>query len=261
VKESGVDDWKFVTIDDAITINKRMLLRQSTKYGYFWKGVDPFAQSPFIFYERPVPEMDGFSLVLTTPVFAADGSYRMDNGIMTNPDGTLAGGPQAQASEMIYSLPNGLQGYFIGGAANQIRVDAFPFIVLDPRRGGVDAQSAKTGFRLGPQSEQRLLTPASCMGCHMDGMNRAVDDMDKFINANPTKFDANTVARVKQLYMGVAGVRKVVEEDRAIYSKAMSAITDHMIVGMTDKTVYYEPIQYLFEIAQIIFNYVPTASN
>jgi len=260
-KESGVDDWKFVTVDDAITINKRMLLRQSSKYGYFWKGVDPFGQSPWIFYDRPIPEMDGFSLVKTTPVFATDGSYRMDNGLSVNADGTLAGGPQAQASEMIFSLPNGLQGYFIGGAANQIRVDAFPFIVWDPRRGGTNAQAAKSGFRSGPFSELRLVTPASCMGCHLDGMNRAVDDMDLYINANPTKFDAKTVARVRQLYMGLNGVRKVVEEDRAIYSKAMSAITDKMIVGMADKTVYYEPIMYLFENAQTIFNYVPTASN
>ena len=261
VKQTGVDDWKFMTVDDAITINKRMLLRQSTKYGYFWKGVDPFAQSPFIFYDRPVPEMEGFSLVKTTPVFDANGGYRMDNGLSTNPDGTLVGGPQAQASEMIYSLPNGLQGYFIGGAVNQIRVDAFPFIVFDPRRGGVTAQSAKSGFRIGPNSELRLLTPASCMSCHMDGMNRATDDMDTYLQANPTKFDANTVARIRQLYMGNEGVRKIIEEDRAIYSKAMNAITDEMIVGMADKTVYYEPIQYLFESAQIIFNYTPTASN
>jgi hypothetical protein len=261
VKETGVDDWKFVTVDDAITINKRMLLRQSTKFGYFWKGVDPFGQSPFIFYDRPIPEMDGFSLVKTTPVFAADGSYRMDNGISTNSDGTLVGGPQAQASEMIYSLPNGLQGYFIGGAANQIRVDAFPFIVFDPRRGGTSAQAAKSGFRLGASAELRLLTPASCMGCHMDGMNRTVDDMDQFLNANPTKFDAKTVARARQLYMGLSGVRKVVEDDRAVYAKAMNTITNQMIVGMTDKTVYYEPIMYMFEIAQTIFNYTPTASN
>jgi len=164
-------------------------------------------------------------------------------------------------SSDLFSLANGLQGYFIGGAANQIRVDAFPFIVYDPRRGGTDAKSAKSGFRTGPWSELRLITPASCMSCHMDGMNRAVDDMDGYIKANPTKFDAKTVARVKQLYMGLDGVRKVVEDDRAIYSKAMSQIANQMIVGMTDNTIYYEPIQYLFESAQTIFNYVPTASN
>ena len=261
VKEDKVDDWKFVTVDDAITINKRMLLRQDTPYGYFWKGVDPFAQSPFIFYDRPIPEMDSFSLVKTTPIFGADGSYRMDNGIETDANGNLVGGVQAQASEMIYSLPNGLQGYFIGGGLNQIRVDAFPFIVIDPRRGGVDMNSAVNGLRFGPGSDLRLLTPASCMSCHMDGMNRAVDDMDTYLNANPTKFDAATVARVRQLYFGMDGVRKQVEIDRDHYMKALRQILDPMIVGMTDKTVYFEPIMYLFESAQTIFNYQPSASN
>jgi hypothetical protein len=261
VKENMVDDWKFVTVDDAITINHRMLLRQDTPFGYFWKGVDPFAQSPFIFYDRPIPEMDSFSLVKTTPVFGADGSYRMDNGIETDANGNLVGGVQAQASEMIFSLPNGMQGYFIGGGLNQIRVDAFPFIVFDPRRGGVDANSAVSGFRIGPGADLRLLTPASCMSCHMDGMNRTVDDMDTYINANPTKFDAATVARVRQLYFGNDGVKKQIEIDRDHYMKALQQILDNMIVGTTDKTVYFEPIEYLFESAQTIFDYQPSASN
>jgi hypothetical protein len=256
VPQLGIDSWQFNTVDDAITINKRMLLRTDIPAGYFWKGVDPFAQSPFIFYDRPIPEMDGFSLVKTTPVFAEDGSYRMDNGLSLDANGNLVGGPQAQASEMIFSLPNGLQGYFIGGAANQIRVDAFPFIVTDPRRGGV--RNGAFGFGGSPE---RLLTPASCMACHMDGMNRTNDDMQPFIKENPSKFDAATLARVNQLYPGVEGVRKNVEADREIYTKAMLQIREAMIVGIDDKSLYYEPIAYLFESAQLIFNYMPTASN
>lgn len=256
VQQKGIDTWKFVTVDDAITINKRMLLRTDIPSGYFWKGVDPFAQSPFIFYDRPVPEMDGFSLVKTTPVFDKDGTYRMDVGISEDANGNLVGGPQAQASEMIFSLPNGLQGYFIGGANNQIRVDAFPFIVVDPRRGGV--RNGAFGFGGSPE---RLLTPASCMACHMDGMNRTVDDMEHYTNANPGKFDAATMARVKQLYAGNAGVRAAVEKDREIYGKAMTQVRDAMIVGIDDKSLYFEPVEYLYECAQAIFNYVPTASN
>jgi hypothetical protein len=256
VPQKGIESWKFNTVDDAITINKRMLLRTDIPNGYFWKGVDPFAQSPFIFYDRPVPEMDGFSLVKTTPVFAEDGSYRMDLGLTLDANGNLAGGPQAQASEMIFSLPNGLQGYFIGGANNQIRVDAFPFIVTDPRRGGV-----RSGVFAFGGSPERLLTPASCMACHMDGMNRTGDDMEHFMNANPNKFDAATTARVKQLYAGNAKVRENVERDREIYTKAMTQIRDVMIVGIDDKSLYFEPIEYLYECAQAIFNYMPTASN
>jgi hypothetical protein len=201
----------------------------------------------------------GFSLVLTTPVFDENGNYGLNYGMKTDANGHLVGGPQAQASEMIFSLPNGLQGYMIGGAANQIRVDAFPFIVVDPRRGGIAARPS--GFRFGPEAEQRLLIPASCMGCHVDGMNRANDDMIPYIQANPTKFDANTLARVNQLYPGRDAMRMQIETDRIAYGKSMQAIREAMIVGMDDKSLYFEPIMFLFQSAQDIFSYKPTASN
>ena len=114
---------------------------------------------------------------------------------------------------------------------------------------------------MGPGSDERLLTPASCMACHMDGMNRTVDDMDKFMTDNPGKFDAATTARMKQLYAGNKGVHDIIERDREIYAKAMTQVRDAMIVGIDDKSVYFEPIEYMFESAQAIFNYMPTASN
>ena len=42
-------------------------------------------------------------------------------------------GPQQSAEEVIFTLPNGLQGYVLFGAWNQRRVDAFTNIVRDPR--------------------------------------------------------------------------------------------------------------------------------
>jgi hypothetical protein len=257
--KKGVASWNFVAVDDAITINKRLLLRAPIRDGYFWKGVDPFAQAPFIFYERPVPEMDQFSLVKTTPVFDSMGNYSESYGITTDTNGALVGGPQAQASEMIFSLPNGLQGYMIGGAANQIRVDAFPFIVVDPRRGGALADDVP--FRFGAGSSLRLLTPASCMSCHVDGMNRTSDNMRPFVDANPGKFDAATVEQVKALYPGTEWVRTTIEQDRDPFIKAMAQIRGGMIVGIEDKSLYVEPIMYLFENAQLLFDYTPTASN
>jgi hypothetical protein len=46
---------------------------------------------------------------------------------------TGADGPQQSAEELIFSLPNGLQGYVLLGTWNQRRVDAFTNIVRDPR--------------------------------------------------------------------------------------------------------------------------------
>lgn len=258
VESTGIESWKWVTVDDAITINKRMLLRSKTPTGFFWKGVDPFAQSKFIFYERPIPEFDVLSLVKTTPIIA-NGTYDMASGLTLDANGKLAGGPQAQASEMIFSLPNGLQAYFIGGAANQIRIDAFPFIVVDPRRGG--PLLGQSFFRTGPGSDQRLLTPASCMSCHFDGLNRTVNDMHAHLAAEPDKFDTATLSKVKALYPTTEEVRTIIEADRAVFGAAMRTIREEMIVGMSDKTIYREPIELLFESAQTLFHYQPTASN
>jgi hypothetical protein len=99
------------------------------------------------------------------------------------------------------------------------------------------------------------------MACHFDGLNRAVNDMHAHLAAEPDKFDAATLKRVKELYPSTEELRRIIDDDRAVFGKAMKTIRDEMIVGMTDKTVYREPIELLFESAQTLFNYKPTASN
>jgi hypothetical protein len=69
------------------------------------------------------------------------------------------------------------------------------------------------------------------------------------------------VAKVRKLYPGTEAMRKQIESDRDIFGKAMTQIREAMIVGMTDKSLYVEPIMFLFLSAQDIFNYQPTASN
>jgi hypothetical protein len=99
------------------------------------------------------------------------------------------------------------------------------------------------------------------MACHFDGLNRTVNDMHAHLEAEPNKFDAATLKKVKELYPTTDELRKVIDDDRAVFGRAMKTIRENMIVGMTDKTVYREPIELLFESAQTLFSYKPTASN
>jgi hypothetical protein len=115
-----------------------------------------------------------------------------------------------------------------------------------------------------------LLNGASCMSCHVEGMNRAPDDMRPYIDANPTGqwtelTNADGVvatrAEVERLYPGTEVMGSVIEADRDFFMAAMTKIQNEMIVGTTDKNLYVEPIVYLFESAQQLYGYKNTISN
>jgi hypothetical protein len=96
-------------------------------------------------------------------------------------------GPQQSAEEVIWSLPNELQGYALFGAWNQRRVDAFTNIVRDPRlqRYVADDTNANlSGFGTdGAVADHRLNNASSCIGCHTDGLNRADDNLRDWLDA------------------------------------------------------------------------------
>jgi cytochrome c553 len=274
----GIDSFQYMTVDNAITLNKRMLMRAPISTGYFWKSTDPFAGTTFVWYERPVPELDqsgGPDMLKTTPLSIGGtglGGYSFSGQITLNDAGALEDGLQTEASEIIWSLPNGLQGYMIGGAGDEQRVDAFTFVVVDPRRGGAkqnDTYNARP--TAGPSGNWRLLEGASCQGCHDDGLNRAPDGMLPYLAANPTKFDSATVDRVKTLYPGTVNMGASIEGDRAQFASAVAKIEKAMILGLAggalqghptaDQTAAVEPVMYMFEKARTTYMYANTQSN
>jgi hypothetical protein len=272
----GVDSFSYMTVDTAITLNKRILMRAPISTGYFWKSTDPFAGTTFVPYERPIPEFDqsgGPDMIKTTPLSygSGPGGYSFSGQITLNDAGGLEDGLQAEASEIIWSLPNGLQGYMIGGAGDEQRVDAFTFVVVDPRRGGPKQNDTVVARpTAGTPGNWRLLEAASCHGCHDDGMNRAPDGMLPYIAANPTKFDAATVARVKTLYPGTSAMSTWIEGDRARFAAAVAKIEKAMIVGLPGDPAGYptadlitavEPVMFLFEKARGLYSYGNTQSN
>lgn len=237
----GLESYQYMTVNDAITINERLIWRAPIPTGYFWRTVDQFSFTKFVFYDKPMPEfMDARQSQMKTTAL-------------------LEGSPlQAQAGEVIWTLPNGLQGYAIWGAGNELNRDAFTFVVVDPRRGG---SLNRYAFRLGEGTSWRLLNGASCMSCHAEGLNRAQDDMRPYLARNRDRFDAPTLARLERLYPGSDVMKAQIEKDRAIFAEAMRAIREAMIVGTPDKSLYVEPVSYLFETAQRLYGYKNTQSN
>jgi hypothetical protein len=172
-KELGVDiskgmkSYDYVLTYEAITIDSRFLWRGETPTGYYWKTFDVFTESNgdvdkayqsgdvyYPFWGHPIPKFiknqagttpESFSFVAVLPLTGARTYSGKD-------------GEQATAEEVIWSLPNGLQGTALFGAFNQRRVDAFTLIVRDPRRRYEPPQQQSEGLaRRGqePAAERR----------------------------------------------------------------------------------------------------------
>lgn len=278
IKGDDSQPYQFMAIEKAITIDARLVFRaQTTTGGFYWKTFDIFTGDgqPFVFWEHPVPKYVASagatardsSLVgsLVQPVGnAPPGCEPAANAVFTlctNYTGT--DGVQQQASEIIWDLPNGLQGYAIYGGLNQRRIDAFSFIVRDPRR--VQEWTDEKYYAPGPsRPDTRLHTGGSCIGCHVDGMNRASNDMrdwlDQGVMDASWTSDTNTVEEVKRLYPPSDVMRPLIEEDRRPFLEAMAQIRQGMVLG-DDKNLHVEPVVWTFEWAQQHYSYANTTSN
>jgi hypothetical protein len=150
-KSKGMNSYDYMVTYEAITIDSRFFWRGQMKNGgYYWKTFDIFTQgssnidqayrqgdATYPFWSHPIPKFvanqggtkpKDFSYVASLEL----GKYSFD------PKGTVGhytgkDGAQQSAEEVIWSLPNGFQGYQLLGAWSQRRVDAFVQIVRDPR--------------------------------------------------------------------------------------------------------------------------------
>jgi hypothetical protein len=278
VKDADLKSYEYSVVEQAITIDARMMFRAKTSSGgFYWKTFDIFTGNGqvFPFWEHPIPKFVSaagatprdLSLVATLlqPVdsepsaqCAVAGSQQFQ--VCTQYTGES--GVQQSASEVIWNLPNGLQGYAIYGGLNQRRVDAFSFIVRDPRRLRKASDAAINGTGFG--QDLRLTVGGSCMGCHIDGMNRASNDLrDRLDNGVLTHSwvnDAAVVAEVRELYPPSSVLHPRIEDDRRPFFDAMAKIRGEMILG-PNKNLHVEPIVWAFEWAQTHHGYSDTTSN
>jgi hypothetical protein len=258
--------------------------------GYYWKTWDVFTQGSddidqaykrgdvtYPFWGHPIPVFiknqggttpEDFSYVATLPLRGFSFDVKGSVGHYTGQDG-----PQQTAEEVIFSLPNGLQGYVLFGAWNQRRVDAFTNIVRDPRilreTPGDKTLDNLRGFgRAEGIADHRLNTGSSCIGCHVDGMNRANNNLRDWLDADQTRLpkgefgvdgwvnDAATVKRVRELYPPSTEMRPRIEDDRRVFLTAMAQIKQGMALGV-DKNMYVEPAIWTIEWART-FTSIPS---
>lgn len=138
----------------GIARNNRLLERHDAGYGYYWKSYD---------FSENVDRQNLFEHPF--------GPQQGQNSFVH------AGG------EIIFSLPNGLQGYLVVDA-NGRRLERAPIeIVSDPRR-----------------PDRLVETGISCMSCHVRGLHPKSDQIRAHVDKNPNAFSKEDISLVKSLY-------------------------------------------------------------
>ena len=168
VNAPGVRVWRAGTNASGVSNHNRVVERHISRYGAYWKSYD-FAGS-----------------VGTQNIFTHPLSFTHDGG------------------EVIFNLPNGLQGYYITNASG-FRLDEAPTnIVSNPAA-----------------SDPAVRNGLSCFGCHTKGMNTFEDEVRSVIESNATP--AYDKAQALRLYVAQSEMDALVGEDMDRYRVALEA--------------------------------------
>lgn len=120
------------------------------------------------------------------------------------PLGTGGGGNSFQhdGGEIVFTLPNGLQGYLLVDGLGK-RIDQGPTnIVSDPK-----------------QLDRTVTNGVSCMSCHYTGVIPKTDEVGSAVRANPKAFE--NAADILALYREPAHLNRVLDEDGRRFAAAM----------------------------------------
>ena len=163
----GVRVWRGGTNNSGVSNNNRVLERHTSRYGAYWKSYD-FAGS-----------------VGTQNIFTHPLSFTHDGG------------------EVIFNLPNGLQGYYLANASG-FRLDDAPInIVSNPAA-----------------SDPTVRNGLSCFGCHTEGMKTFEDQVRSVIESNATP--AYDKAQALRLYAEQSEMDARLGEDMDRYRVALA---------------------------------------
>ena len=154
--------------DSGVSNNNRVVERHTSRYGAYWKSYD-FAGS-----------------VGTQNIFTHPLAFTHDGG------------------EVVFNLPNGLQGYYLANASG-FRLDEAPInIVSNPAA-----------------SDPTVRNGLSCMGCHTEGMKIFEDEVRPVIESNATP--AYDKAQALRLYVEQSEMDALLSEDMERYRGALEA--------------------------------------
>ena len=183
----GIDVWRAGFNNSGVSNNNRVIERHTSRYGAYWKSYD-FAGS-----------------VGTQNIFTHPLNFTHDGG------------------EVIFNLPNGLQGYYLVNATG-FRLDAAPIkIVSNPAA-----------------SDPTVRNGISCFGCHTEGMKTFEDKVRSVILSNAAP--AYDKAQALRLYAEKSVMDGLLKEDMDRYKVALQA-TGGRISDI-------EPIQRFHEVFQ-----------
>lgn len=112
---------------------------------------------------------------------------------------------QHDGGEIIFNLPNGLQGYFLATAAGQ-RLDKGPTsIVSDPRR-----------------PDRAVENGLSCMSCHARGMIEKADQVRDHVLKNADAFPKADLETIKTLYPPRKDFVELLKKDAQRFQEAVA---------------------------------------
>ena len=153
--------------DSGVSNNNRVVERHTSRYGAYWKSYD-FAGS-----------------VGTQNIFTHPLAFTHDGG------------------EVVFNLPNGLQGYYLANASG-FRLDEAPInIVSNPAA-----------------SDPTVRNGLSCMGCHTEGMKIFEDEVRPVIESNTNP--AYDKAQALRLYVEQSKMDALLGEDMERYRVALT---------------------------------------
>ena len=163
----GVRVWRAGFNDSGVSNNNRVMERHTSRYGAYWKSYD-FAGS-----------------VGTQNIFTHPLAFTHDGG------------------EVVFNLPNGLQGYYLANASG-FRLDEAPInIVSNPAA-----------------SDPTVRNGLSCMGCHTEGMKIFEDEVRPVIESNTNP--AYDKAQALRLYVEQSKMDTLLGEDMERYRVALT---------------------------------------
>ena len=161
----GVRVWRAGFNDSGVSNNNRVVERHTSRYGAYWKSYD-FAGSV------------GLQHIFTHPL-----TFRHDGG------------------EVVFNLPNGLQGYYISDALGN-RIDEAPTTIVS------NPAASNPAVRNG----------LSCIGCHTEGMKTFEDEVRAVILKLPDGPERDQGLR---LYVEQSKMDVLVAEDTERYREAL----------------------------------------
>ena len=169
----------------GVSKSNRLIERHVSSYGAYWKSYD---------FKPADPKQPGRRQNLKASP--------------TGPDGPRAF--QHDGGEMIFSLPNGLQGYMLTD-------DKGKQIFKGPTDVVVDKEAVKRG------RDPEVVNGVSCMNCHWSGMLNKTDQVREHVLAQSAAYDPRVVEFVKAVYAPKADLNAMLKEDRERFEAAVNA--------------------------------------